>query len=65
VCGTRKAEWGSYVDGKFVEHDRPPYVAKSTTDPGCAAIDRKRKVDGEAFKGEFPPGYRVTLVPND
>lgn len=64
-CGTRKAEWGSYVDGVFVEHEHPPYVAKSTTDPGCAAIDRKRESDAKSFGGKLPPGYRVVLVPNE
>lgn len=64
-CGTRRAEWGEYVDGVFVERPHAPYVAKSTIDPGCAAIDRKRETDSQRFKGKFPPGYRVVLRPNE
>ena len=63
VCLTRKTEWGEYVDSVFVEHPRPPYVAKSTTCPGCAAKDRKRDRDAQQFPGgKFPPGYDVVLV---
>lgn len=63
-CHTRKDEWGTYdAAGRFVEHPTPPYVAKSTTDPGCAALDRKAETDLKQFDGKTPPGYRVTLVP--
>lgn len=65
TCHTRRDEWGYYDDaGVFHEYDDPPYVARSTADPGCAAMDRKQAADSSQMKGDLPPGYRVTLWPS-